>query len=308
MRTRRSALLALSALGLAPAGAARAAEELRLLVAGQAGAPTDRWARAFAPFLERHLQRGAVRVRNRGGSDMAEAAGFLAAQPPEGRLLGVVSLPAFNTQLVEQGRIELLDQVDFLAAVAEEPVIMVGGPVAADLGALRQVREGAIGTPPVGSAGHLLALALKEELPALSVLPFPTGVAARQAAQAGNVAAAIVSLGDALGPLRDGRLPGIASATVQRLPGLGVPSFTELGLVVPRPILRGFVLPKGVAAPQKQALLSALKATTADPEFIDQAKAAGFKPRFLDSAAWEAAVRLDARELLARWQQAPWRD
>ncbi|MBE9603970.1 hypothetical protein IAI18_03775 [Acetobacteraceae bacterium H6797] len=308
MITRRASF-GLAAPFLLAATGARAAETLVLLTGAPSDSPSDRWARAFAPFIERHLQKMSLRVRNLPGHGGLDAVRRLADAPPDGKMIGSVSVPAFPGQAVEQGVPELLERVDFLAAVAEEPMVLVGSPAVGELGALRQVKEGAIGTPPAGSAGHLLALSLKDELPALTVLPFPTGAAARQAAQAGNVAAAVVSLGEVNVQLKDGKLPGIAMATVQRVSSLPqVPSFTELGLVVPRPVIRGFALPRGTPEALRGPLLAALKATTTDPEFIDQGKASGFRPRFRDSEDWRGVMMASAAELQARWRVAPWRE
>jgi tripartite-type tricarboxylate transporter receptor subunit TctC len=237
------------------------------------------------------------------------AARILAATAPDGRTLGVVTTPALLARLVERDEASLLDGLDLAAAVAEDPVLLVAPPgVGPGLEPLRALAEqgGLLGTPPPGTASHLAAVALQEVLP-LSPLAFPSPAAARQAVLAGNLAAALLPMSDAIAALREGRITGLAIAAEQRSPLLpDVPSFAEHDLALRIASHRGIALPQGVAERVRESLANALRAAVADPEFAEQAAAIGYTPRFLAHHEWAPTMRRLAAELQRRWEAEPW--
>jgi tripartite-type tricarboxylate transporter receptor subunit TctC len=310
----RRALLGLAASAAAlvsgPALASRRAGEVRLLVGAPSGSPTDLWARALAPFLERHWPRLAVGMANRPGEGGVTAARQLAGAPADGRLLAVVTTPALLARCVERAEEALLDRLDILAAVAEEPMVLVSlaaGP-AEDLKALKALGEnGVLGTPPPGSTGMLAARSLADLGFALARLAFPSAAAARQAVLAGNLSAAMVPLSTAIGGIRDGRLNGLALAAPQRLELLPeLPSFSEQGIDLVAQTHRGLVAPLGLPAPRRARLVAGLQSMVVDPEFTAQAADVGYLPRFLGPEAWGEALRGSLAELRERWRDEPW--
>lgn len=302
------AIAAATAIVARPALAARP-EPLVLLIGAAPGNGPDRWARAFAPFLERHWARTHVGVVNLPGEDGLAAARALAAAAPDGGTLGVVATPALVARCIERGEIGLLDRLDFLAAIAEEPVVLVvpAASPASDLAALRALGErGLLGTPPAGSASQLAAAALAAALP-MRRLAFPSAAAVRQAAMAGNLAAGLLPLPAALLGLREGRLLGVAIAKERRSPLLPeVPAFAELGIPLRIASHRGIALPRGVAEPHAAVLAAALSAAVADPEYIAQAHAEGTEPHHLPRSQWAPVLRRLTGELRERWEHDPW--
>lgn len=314
--TRRGAFGLAAAAGLAavvrPAAAAGGPKQaLTLLVGAPPGSTTDRWARGFAPFLERHsLPRSTVTVLNLPGEGGLAAARALVAAAPDGRTLALVATPTLLARAVERDEAALLDRLDFTAAVSEDPVVLVAPPTAAAAGlaGLKALAESAsaLGTPPPGTASHLAALALQEVVP-FSPLVFPNAAAARQAVMAGNLAVALLPVSEAAAALRDGRLAGLAVTAERRLAALPeVPGFAEQGVRLHLASHRGVALPRGVPAPALTALQAALRAAVADPEFVAQATANGYAPRYLPQAEWAPELRRLTGELLRRWEHEPW--
>ena len=302
--------LGLAALGLLarPARAGRLTGPISLLVPGAAGGSADDWARGIAPFLERHLPRAQIAVVNRPGESGLAAARSLAAATPDGHVLGAVATPLLLARAIAAGEPALLDRLDFLGAIAEEPVLLVGHPaLAPDLAALQARGEQALlGTPPAGGAAQLAGLAFARARP-LTLLAFANAQAARQAVIAGNVAAAMLALPEAFAALRDDRLVGLGLAAAARctlLPEL--PTLAEQGIPVRIAAHRGFALPAGTPAALRDALGGAMQAMVADAEFVAAAESQGYVPRYLPAARWDALARATLRELADQWRSAPW--
>ena len=217
-------------------------------------------------------------------------------------------MPLLLARAIEAHAEALLPRLDFVAAVAEEPLVLVGQAGTLDsLDALRALGPQAVlGTPPHGSAAQLAAGALGRALP-LDLLPFASAPAARQAVLAGNIACALLALPAAIVALRDGRLSGLGLAQPQRSDLLpDVPTFAEQGIALHFAAYRGFAVPAGTDRAVLAPLLAALKAVAVDPEFAAQAQAQGFIPRFIGQAAWEPMLRRTLAELGERWSSDPW--
>jgi len=297
--------------GLAPLAAAAqpaGAGPVTLLVGVGPGSGADTWARGFAPFLERHWPHAAVTVANRPGERGLAAARALATAAPDGRLIGAIGTPLLLARAVEAGAEAVLDRLAFVAAVAEEPLVLVGqaGQIE-DLEALRALGlQPTIGTPPSGSAPQLAAVALGLAVP-LSPLAFASGAAARQAVLAGNIPCAFLAVPDAINALRDGRLVGLALAQEARSDLLpDVATFTEQGIPLRFAAHRGFAVPAGTEASMLAPLLQGLRAVVADPEFAAQAQAQGYVPRFIGPNAWGPMLRRTLAELRSQWAVRPW--
>jgi tripartite-type tricarboxylate transporter receptor subunit TctC len=239
---RRRALLALPTAALAAPAVAARAHAVELLVGAASGSAADLWARGVAPFIERHLPRLAVAVRNQPGRGGLAAVEQLSASAPGTKTLGVLTTPLLLVRAIEAGESSPFSHALPLAALVEEPVVLVTGPNGPeDLAALRALGDRAtIGTPPPGTAAHLASLRLDGRLDP-PVLAFPSPAAARQAAQAGHVTAAVLGLPEAIGALREGRLVGLGLAAMRRstlLPDL--PTLREAGVDLVATAQRGF--------------------------------------------------------------------
>ncbi|MCB4824731.1 tripartite tricarboxylate transporter substrate-binding protein [Roseicella aerolata] len=305
---RRSLGAALLAATLAPRPVLAQKGAVTLLVGAAPGSAADSWARGFAPFLERHWPRTGVAVANHPGERGLAAARLVAAATPDGRLIGAIGTPMLLARAIEARAESVVAGLGFAAAVAEEPLVLVGQAGAVeDLDALRALGPQAVlGTPPQGSAAQLAANALSRALP-LALLAFPNAAGARQAVLAGNIPCALLAVPDAIAALRDGRLAGLALVQEQRIDLLPeVPSFAEQGIPLRLAAHRGFAVPAGTPPAILAPLVKALRAAVADPEFAAQAQAQGYLPRFIGPAAWEPMLRRTLAELEARWVADPW--
>lgn len=318
--TRRALLAAPLALAAPPTRAAPPAAPLLSLVVGSPpGRGADPSARAFAPFLERHLRDVRVAVLNRPGEAGLSALRLLAGADPSGLTLGWVASPTLQARMVDRGEPGLLGRLHLVGAVRKEPVVFVSSPhtplaTLADL--LHRAREEsgaaaasmALGTPPPGSPAHLAALRLQSLSGIrLHIVAFPSAAAARQAAQDGHAAAAALALPDAIAALREGSLAGLGIAT--RRPATALPEIAPLhasGIPLQSVILRGLALPAAPDPGRLAALQSALARIAADPEFIAAAEETGFQPLILPGPAWTTHVQEDHARLAALWSTTPW--
>jgi tripartite-type tricarboxylate transporter receptor subunit TctC len=310
---RRHLLTAAAAIVAAPR--ARAAEGVTLLVGAKPGSQVDILARAFVPFLVRSLPVTDVVVRNvHGGAGLA-ALQALADAEPTGSTLGWVATPTLPARMVDRGADDLLQRVVLVGAVEKEPIAIVS-PAATPLGSVQDIIARAaddaeavpLGTPPPGSPPHLAALRLQVLAGTrLNIVAFPSAAAARQAAVAGNVAAAALGLSNAINDLREGRLVGLGVAASNRAdPFPDMPSLRDSGLDLSAVIRRGLAAPAGLSEPIARRLTHALQSIVEDPEFHDEADTAGFVPNWRDGATWAAEARDEHAELAKLWATEPW--
>ena len=307
--------LLLGATAVMAARQARAGENLVLLVGARPGSGTDVLARSFAPFLARHMPFTDIDVRNVEGSAGLVATRALAEASPTGAILGWVATPTLPARMVDRGGDDLMQRIVLLGAVQKEPVCIVS-PAATPLGSVQDIVErsaddaGAVplGTPPPGSPPHLAALRLQSIAGTrLNIVAFPSAEAARQAAVAGNVAAAALSLSNAIGELREGRLVGLGIAAKNRADVFpDMPPLRDSGLDLSAVIFRGLAAPAGLPEAMAERLRTAMQAAVADPEFHEQADSVGFIPSWIDGPTWTARAEVERAELARLWATEPW--
>lgn len=313
MISRRLILAGAAALAFAPASRANAT--IRLLVGAKAGSRVDAVARAFLPYLTRHLPAADITISNLDGNAGLAAIQALAAAEPTGATLGWVATPTLPARMVDRGADSLLQGVLLIGAAEEEPIAVVS-PAATPLGSVQDIvarsAEDAeavpLGTPPPGSAAHLAALRLQVLAGTrLNIVAFPSAAAARQAAVAANVAAAALGLSHVIGDLRDGNLVGLGIAATDRAVAYpDMPPLRDSGLDLSAAIRRGLAAPAGLPEPNRQALVIALKAVAEDPEFRTYADASGLAVAWQDGPNWTAEARDQWTELAKLWSTEPW--
>ena len=315
-RTLLGSALALPFVGRAGATPVAALPLVSLIVGSPPGRGADISARAFAPYLERHLRQVRVAVLNRPGEAGLHALRLVAESDPAGSAIGWVASPTLPARMVDRpGADGMLDRLRLVGAVQKEPIAFVSCPrtqVTSVGELLKRAGEdsGAIplGTPPEGSAGHLAALRLQAlSGVTLNIVAFPSSAAARQAAQAGNVAAAALAMGDALEGLRDGSLAGLGIAA--RRPSRAMPTVAPLresGLVLSAALLRGLALPAHADPVRVAALEAALRGIVADPEFVAAGDESGFLATLVPGASWTGQMREEHATLAEMWRISPW--
>lgn len=301
----RRAVLAAAA-ALATPAPAQARRSLTLVVGAEAGSPADLRARSFVPFLERHFTRHAIVVANLPGGGGIAAARHVAEAPARQPTLGLVTTPALLARCIQDGEATLPDRLRWFGPLSVEPLLLVVGPEGQGWQlASTEAQERLIGCGPVGGASHLAALQLAEVLPGTRVLPFASSAAARRAAAAGHVAAALLPASD-LRRWAPGSVPlPLAVAAPVRLAWLpAVPTFAERGLPAVSPLQRGLVAPAGT--PVAGRLAEAIRALRADPEFLAWIDEHGALPGDGDPAAWAERLAAERQALAAAWRRRPW--
>lgn len=291
------------------AARAHGAQPATLLVGVPPGGAADLWARGVAPFLERHWTRATITVVNRPGHGGISAARALAGAAPDGLTLAAIGTPILLARAVEQGQLGIVESFRFAGTVAEEPLFLVAsanGPLQTFDGLRGLPASSLLGTPPPGTAAQLAGSTLALRL-GLKTFSFSNASTVRQAVQAGHVPVAMLTAPDVIGALREGRIVAIALAGRSRAPQFpDVPTLGELGVAYHSHACRGFALPRDTPGAIVRVLSAALAAIVADPEFIAQAHAYGYTPRFQGSEEWTAGVRAMSLELLRRWESDPW--
>ncbi len=290
----------------------RAAPGRTLLVGARQGTAADREARGFLPFLADHLA-AAISVRNVPGQAGMVGLRALADAAADGSVLGWSSTPSLSARLVDRDADETVRRLTLLGAVQKEPIVFVSNPASQLATAQDLIARSAddsdgvpLGTPSPGSPPHLAALRLQAVAGTrLNIVAFPSVEAARQAALAGNVAAAALGLASAIGDLREERLVGLGVAAKNRAEALpDLPTRRDSGLELSAFIRRGLVGPAGMdAADQVRA---ALRAVVADEAFGERARDGGFIATWIDEAQWTAIVAAEREELAKLWATEPW--
>jgi len=311
----RRRLLLAGAAALAVTPSVRAIETVTLLVGAKAGSSVDVRARAFVPYLARHLSATGIAVSNVPGDAGLAALLALAQVEPTGATLGWVATPTLPARMVDRGVDNLLQRITLVGAVEKEPIAFVS-PAATPLGSVQDVVTRAaddaeavpLGTPPPGSPPHLAALRLQELAGTrLNIVAFPSAAAAKQAAIGGNVAAAALGLSSTIGDLREGRLVGLGIAATNRADAFpDMPPLRESGLDLSAVIRRGLAAPVGLPESIAQRLSHALEAVVEDLEFHDQADTNGFVAGWQDGATWMAKAQDERGELARLWKTEPW--
>jgi tripartite-type tricarboxylate transporter receptor subunit TctC len=311
---RRRGLLA-GAAALALGSTARAAGPITLLVGARPGSPVDQLARAFLPFLAQHLPVGELSISNLPGGAGLAAIQALSEVEPTGATLGWVATPTLPARMVDRGADDLLQRVTLIGAVEKEPIAVVS-PAASPLGSVQDIiarsAEDAdavpFGTPPPGSAPHLAALRLQALAGTrLNIVAFPSATAARQAAVAGNVAAAALGLSYAIADLRDGRLAGLGIAANDRTDAFpDLAPLRDSGLELTAVIRRGLAAPAGLPDAVVRRLAAALQSVVENLAFHDHAEVSGMVATWRASAAWTAEAEAERIELAKLWATEPW--
>jgi tripartite-type tricarboxylate transporter receptor subunit TctC len=296
---------------------ARAEDEFVLVVGARTGTAADRSARALVPFLERHLRGARISVLNHPGESGLAELRALADAGPSNPLLGWVATPSLPARTVDcPDAATLLDRLRLIGTVAKEPIALVSAAdtkLASAQDIIRRAGENAeavpLGTPPAGSPPHLAALRLQSVAgTALNIVTFPNAVAARQAALAGDVAAAALALGDVIEALRDGTLIGLGIAAHDRAEAFPqMPPLRDSGLQFSASIHRGLAAPAAIDEALAATLAAALREVVADPEFLAAADADGFIATWLGGPDWTDHARFERADLARLWQASPWR-
>lgn len=306
------AALAASAGLLAAASTALAQSDypkgpVKMLVGFAAGGGNDLLARLVAQKLSEKFGQPVV-VENRPGAGSMIALEAVARAAPDGHTLAIapygtlVINPAVHTKVPY----DPINSFTHLSIVATYPFILT---VAASNPAksVQELVAAAKASPDkanYGSPAPTMQL-MTEQFKARTGAPFEhipiksTGEAI-QGLLNGQLTMAFIDPGPLMGPLKAGRVRGLASSGSKRFPELpDIPTMAEVG--VPGVEVDGFmgiIGPRGLPAAVAQRLEAELIAMTKLADFQERLKVQGLVPEGSSSKAFFAVIERD----LPRWQ------
>lgn len=287
---RRSTVLALAAIALLGATAARAEfpdRPIRLIVPFAASGSTDLAARLIGEYAARELGQAIV-VENRAGAGGSLGMEQVAKSRPDGYTLGMATMSTHGSNAAAYGTRLKYDPVkDFapVSNVATVPSVLAVNAkfparTMAELLAMAKKEPGKItfASPGMGSLGHA-NVEYFSSLAKIQLLHVPykgSGMALNDAV-AGQVDAITDNLPSALTHIQAGRLRALAVLSDKRSPTLpDVPTYGELGF----PQMGnggwfGIVAPAGTPAPVVRRLNQAIHAAMKQPDFVKKMEDAG---------------------------------
>jgi tripartite-type tricarboxylate transporter receptor subunit TctC len=312
-------VLALSAAAAAPGMALAAYPEqpIKMIVSYAPGGGSDVIARLVAQHMAKHLGNNAsIVVVNRPGAGGGIGFGELARAPADGYTIGMINTPNVLTIPIERKSNFHWQDYDLLGNVVDDPdniSVRVDSEFKTlkDLVTYAKAHPGEVsyGTTGVGSDDHLAALQLEKAAGIkMNHVPFKGAAEVLNATVGKQITIAVMNIGEALAAVKGGnQLRQLGQMSAKRSSvAPDVPTFREQGYDIIMASLRGFAAPKGLPAPIRDQLASALKKTAADPEF--QAKAASyFAPlRYLEPQAYSAELKDTEANFKQLWQVMPW--
>jgi tripartite-type tricarboxylate transporter receptor subunit TctC len=281
------------------------------------GGGVDIMTRLIMPLVAARIPGMTAVVTNRPGaaSQIGLEATFNAA--PDGYMLGATSTPAHSAIPIERpARYRALD-FTFLANIVEDPnciYVRAESPIRslAELVAQARARPGSLdyGTTGIGSDDHITMLAFEalSGIPPMTHVPFAGVAPLLPQLLGGHLATAVGNTTELVTLAREGKMRGLAVASLQRLPELPeMPTFRELGFDIVAAAARGIIGPPGIPPAITSRLQEAFRGALADPGFLREAARQHMPLRPLVGDEYrQMAARVDA-QLHALWKLRPWR-
>lgn len=287
--------LPLILMGLAgiPAGAQSfPAKDITLVVPWAAGGGTDTIARTLVKNAKKYFGVN-VNVVNKTGGLGAVGMGSVAAAPPDGYTVGVITFHLSNYRMMglanlsyrDFALIQLINREGACASVAFNSKFQT----------LKDLIDFAKKNPGVVTAGHagagsvqhlsLASLGVREKVKFVHV-PFDGSAPARTAVVGGHVTVAVTTISEVL-QLYRGKLVKVLYLEDEKRHWLypDVPTIAEAGFPNPKMIYdwRGLAAPKGVPADRMKVLSEGFKKCFDDAEFQKMAYDLGLATVYMDS-------------------------
>jgi tripartite-type tricarboxylate transporter receptor subunit TctC len=277
---------------------------IRILVGFTPGGGPDITARHIAQKLGEAWKQQIV-VENRPGAGGTIAAGMVARAPADGyTLLSVSSAHAIAAAIYPKLGYDALRELAGITQTASSKYVLVvppslGAKTLAELLAAARARPGQLNfsSAGVGSGTHF-AGEMFRSMAGIEVVHVPNkGIPeALGEVMAGRVQFFFAPIANAVGPVREGRLAGLAVSSMERdtlLPEVptadeaGVPGYsTELWFG----LLAAAAVPRPIIAKLNREIVRIL----ADSDLKERWRALGMEPRPGSPAAFDALVREDA--------------
>lgn len=294
MFTRRTAFLlacALGAIGPAPAFAqAYPAKPVTIIVPFPPGGGTDTGGRILAEHLGKRWGQTVV-VENKGGAAGQIGADLVAKSKPDGYtlLLGNIGTQAINPSLYPKMPFDPDTAFAPISLVAELPLAMMVNPgvkaqTAAEFIALAKSQPGRLNYSSSGAGGapHLVAEMFKDATGTFIVhVPYRGGGPAISDLLAGHVQLSFLTVLEASGHIKAGKLRALAVTGNKRVPALpDVPTLAESGLPGFNAISWiGLLAPAGTPPELLEKISADVRAVVADEVVKSRLASLGAVPR-----------------------------
>lgn len=317
------AIAACAALVLAcapmPASAAYPDQPINMIIAYAPGGGTDIIARALIPFVEKQLGEGAkINVVNRPGASGDIGFTAIANATPDGYTIGFINTPPVLTTPIERKANYTWQSFDLLGNVVDDPgtfCVHNDSPhkTLADIAAFAKANPKAVtvGSTGVGSDDHLAMLMFERAAGVqLTHVPFKGSSETRTAITGKHIVVAAINVGEALQYMKGGSpIRCLGQMTAARMPmASNWPTFKEQGYNFEMASLRGLAAPKGLPAPIRDRLVTAIERAIADPAFKALAEKAFAPVRYLAPAAYAAELKDAEAQFRQLWKELPWTD
>ena len=253
---------------------------IAIIVGRGAGGSSDKVARSFIPFLQRHMGVPII-VKNMRGGGGRMANRHFSRLKPDGYTLLMAVLPSDVTQ-------QLLKKPDYDLRNFT-PIYGVGGgdsngimvPYDSKIKTFKELLELSkkkritLSVTAFGGNSWLLAEQLKQRAGLkYKPVPFDSGNEATVAVVGKHVTAGIANSTNIPDMIRQKKVRGLGVASAVRLSYLpDTPTFKELGFPTVRTVTRQvFVAPPGMSAKMQKFLVKVAAKAVADPDFVKLAK------------------------------------
>lgn len=289
---------------------------ISMIVAYSAGGGTDIAARTLAPFIEKHLGKGAsIVVLNKPGAGGEIGFTELAQAKPDGYTIGFINTPNILTIPIQRKARYSLESFTPIANVIDDPGafnVQASSNIKGlqDLVAFAKANPLKVtyGTSGIGSDDHLSAMQF-ERLAGVKLkhVPFPGAADVRTAVLGGHVTMASMNISEAITDVEAGTLSSLGQMGRARWSGATkVPTFKEQGFEIYNGSMRGIAAPAGMPGDIVARLENAVKAAINDPDFQEKAKQQALPLAFMDAKTYANELKSLTATFQTLWQEEPW--
>jgi tripartite-type tricarboxylate transporter receptor subunit TctC len=300
-----------------PAAAEYPDRPITMVVGFSPGGSTDQTARLLATFLQKELGGNtSVLVENRPGAGGENGFRALAEAKPDGYTIGFVNTPHVLTLPIERKTRFNWQSYDLLGNVVDDPAnfsVPNDSDIKslADLVAYAKAHPGevTVGTTGIGSDDHLAMLAFQRIAGVeMTHIPYKGAADVRTALAGRHIMMGAMNIGEAMAAQAGGTpIRNLGQMSLQRSEiAPDVPTFKEQGFDMVFNSLRGAGAPKGLPAPIRERLVTAVAKVAADPEFQAKMKASYTPMWFLPPDEYAATLKKSDDEFRALWKENPW--
>jgi tripartite-type tricarboxylate transporter receptor subunit TctC len=281
---------------------------ITLVAPFSAGGALDLIARAMAEKLQGQFGQAVV-VDNKAGAAGMIGTAYVARSAPDGYnlVLGATTTHGINPVLYKKMQYDVVKDFEPVSLIATIPHMIVVNPqlpVSNMQELIKLAREKPLnfGSAGIGSPHHLAGELLKSQFNLKTQhVPYKGSAPAMMAVMSGELEFMSVEITAAMPHIKAGKLKPVAVASMERVPGIDLPTFAEQG--VPNfEVTAWYAIfaPKNTPKPVVDKLSKALAKAVAEPDVKARFASLGATPVGGSPAALDKWVKTE----LSRWSQA----